>query len=93
MPPCCLVGNEMDKYDRQRLNQVYETQPSGQSAAWVNPDTGNQYTVTPEPAFTNPSTDQVCRDAVINAVIDGREQQVHTTACRGPDGQWHVEDQ
>ncbi len=44
------VGNEMDKYDRAQVNNTFETYPSGQTASWVNPDSGNQYAVTPQPA-------------------------------------------
>jgi len=36
-----IVGNEMDKADRQQLNSVYETGPSGQSTSWSNHDSGN----------------------------------------------------
>ena len=45
-----IVGNEMDKYDRQELNHVYERGMSAQTASWINPDNGNQYHVTPQPA-------------------------------------------
>jgi surface antigen len=38
-----IVGNEMDKFDRQELNGTYETAPSGQAASWRNPDSGNEY--------------------------------------------------
>ena len=74
-----IVGNEMDKYDRQELNHVYERGVSGQTAAWVNPDTGNQYQVTPQPAY-NSSAKQVCRQAEINAIIDGKPEKTYTTA-------------
>ncbi len=83
-----IVGNEMDKYDRQQLNYAYETGQSGQPVAWVNPDTGNNYQVVPQPAYTNPQTEQVCRQAEIQAIIDGKPQTTITTACRNAQGQW-----
>ena len=83
-----IVGNEMDKYDRQQLNHAYEKGQSGQPVAWVNPDTGNNYQVTPTPAFNNASTSQLCREAEIDATIDGKSQKTVTTACRNAEGQW-----
>lgn len=82
-----IVGNEMDKYDRQQLNTAYERTPSHQAAAWVNPDSGKRYSVTPEPAYHD-STNQVCRKAEIEAVIDGKKQKTLATACRNAQGQW-----
>lgn len=86
-----IVGNEMDKYDRQQLNHVYERGTSSQPSSWVNPDTGNQYMVTPQPAYQNPSTQRVCRRAEINAVIDGRQEKTYSTACRDEYGQWELQ--
>lgn len=82
-----IVGNEMDKYDKQQLNNAYERGPSGQPVAWVNPDTGNNYQVTPQTPYTT-SSNQVCRQAEIMATIDGKPQKTVTTACRNAQGQW-----
>ena len=83
-----IVGNEMDKYDKQQLNNAYDRGPSGQPVAWVNPDTGNNYQVVPQRPYTNKSTNQVCRQAEIMATIDGKPQKTITTACRNSQGQW-----
>ena len=85
-----IVGNEMDKYDRQMLNSVYESTPSGETSTWVNPDHGNQYQVTPEPAYPGPNNQQ-CRKAEILAVIDGRTEKTYSTACRDMNGQWQLQ--
>ena len=82
-----IVGNEMDKYDRQQLNHVYERGVSGSPNTWVNPDSGNQYQVTPQPAYVGPSN-QNCRQAEIIAVIDGKQERTYTTACRDANGNW-----
>ena len=82
-----IVGNEMDKYDQAQLNQVYESSPSNQRTQWVNPDTGRSYSVTPKPAYTQPSG-QVCREAEILATVDGRPEKVVSTACRDNEGRW-----
>lgn len=81
-----IVGNEMDKYDRQRLNAVYEQGGSGQTSSWVNPDNGNSYYVTPGVATTTATGP--CRNAAIDATIDGRRETTYATACRNNNGQW-----
>ena len=86
-----IVGNEMDKYDRTQLNQAYETGPSGQPVAWVNPDSGSSYQVVPQPAYQNSRTNQVCRQAEVTATIDGQPQKTVTTACRNDQGQWVIQ--
>ena len=86
-----IVGNEMDKMDRMQLNQVYETAPSGQPVSWTNPDTGNNYQVVAQPAYSNPQNQQApCRKAEILATIDGQAQKTYTTACRNSRGEWVV---
>ena len=86
-----IVGNEMDKYDRQQLNHMYERGVSNQRSTWVNPDTGNEYSVTPQPAYQNSSTRQVCRRAEIDATIDGRRERTVSTACRNSQGEWELQ--
>ncbi len=86
-----IVGNEMDKYDREQLNHAYERGISNQRSAWVNPDSGHQYAVTPQPAYQNPSNHQVCRRAEIEATIDGKPQRTYSTACRDQYGAWQLQ--
>jgi surface antigen len=86
-----IVGNEMDKYDRQQLNHVYDRGVSNQRSSWVNPDTGNQYAVTPQPAYQDPRSNRVCRRAEIEAVIDGRIEKTYSTACRDQYGRWELQ--
>ena len=85
-----IIGNEMDKYDQARLNQVYESSPSNQRTQWVNPDTHRTYAVTPKPAYTKPSG-QACREAEILATVDGRPEKVVSTACRDNEGRWVIQ--
>ncbi len=84
-----MVGNEMDKYDRQQLNHAYEYGVSGRASSWRNPDNGNSYAVTPEPAYS--SSEGTCRRANVKAVIDGRVENTYTTACRDSEGQWKLQ--
>ena len=86
-----IIGNEMDKYDRQQLNHVYERGVSGETNTWKNPDSGNRYQVTPKPAYTEPRSKRPCRQAEIIAIIDGQPQRTYTTACRDNNGQWQLQ--
>ncbi len=86
-----IIGNEMDKYDRQQLNHVYERGVSGQTNSWNNPDNGNSYQVTPQPAYTNASNNRPCRKAEIQSMIDGKQETVYTTACRDQYGHWQLQ--
>jgi surface antigen len=86
-----IVGNEMDKFDRDQLNSAYEQGPSNQRSSWVNPDSGNQYAVTPEPAYNDSSSRRVCRRAEIEAVIDGKRERTYSKACRNEYGQWELQ--
>ncbi|MFW2367035.1 MAG: glycine zipper domain-containing protein [Desulforhopalus sp.] len=86
-----IVGNEMDKHDRQQLNNTYERAPSGSPTSWHNPDSGNRYQVTPEPAYYPSSQPEgPCRKAEILATIDGKTEKTYTTACRNSQGQWEL---
>lgn len=83
-----MIGNEWEKYDQRRLNRTLETAPSGQATEWVNPDTGNRYMATPEPAYR--SDGRVYRDVEIDAYVDGRRETVHAKAYRSSDGTWQL---
>ncbi|VAW37467.1 hypothetical protein MNBD_DELTA03-1506 [hydrothermal vent metagenome] len=84
-----MVGNEMDKADKIRLNDVYETSPSNQTTTWRNPDSGNRYKVTPEPAYKD-NSGQYCREAQILTTIDGKAEKTTATACR-ENGRWVIQ--
>ncbi len=83
-----MIGNEWEKYDQRRLNRTLETSPSGQTTEWENPDTGNQYMATPEPAYRRDG--RVYRDVEIDAHVDGRRETVHAKAYRDSDGTWQL---
>jgi surface antigen len=80
------VGQSMDELDRMRTSQTLETVRTGVSSRWRNPDTGNQYTVTPIKTYETQG--EPCREYTIDAVIGGRKEQIYGTACRQPDGSW-----
>jgi surface antigen len=82
------VGTEMDKADLNKVNNALETTPSYQTTEWVNPDSGNEYSVTPYPPQRQGGRD--CREAEIESIIDGKRETVIQMACRRPDGQWEI---
>lgn len=84
-----IVGNEMDKLDRQNVNYAYEHVPDNQSHSWQNPNTGDSYNVTPKTTYG--SNSRPCRTAIIDSVIDGKREKVHSTACRDANGVWQLQ--
>ena len=82
------IGQDMDELDQYKTQQVLETSPTGSTVAWNNPDTDVDYSVTPTRTYE--SALGPCRDYTTEAVIDGRAEIVHGTACRGDDGTWHA---
>ena len=82
-----MIGNEMDKQDRQRLNNVYEYTPENTSTEWVNPNTGNKYKATPRKTYKDAKTQRDCREVELLSTIDGAAEKTYTTACR-ENGRW-----
>jgi surface antigen len=82
------VGRTMDENDRYRANQALDTSPTNQTVSWHNPDTGNNYAVTPTKTFYENS--QPCREYTTEAWIGGKKETVYGTACRQPDGSWQA---
>jgi surface antigen len=80
------VGQQMDDLDRYKTQAALEGTPTGSSVEWNNPDTGVNYSVTPTNTYD--SSSGPCRDYTTEAVIDGRAEIVHGTACRQADGSW-----
>ena len=82
------IGQDMDELDHYKTQQVLESSPTGSAVAWNNPDTDIDYSVTPTRTYE--SATGPCRDYTTEAVIEGRAEIVHGTACRGSDGSLHA---
>ncbi len=82
------IGRSMDETDRMRTAQTFETVRTGVPSTWNNPDTGNEYAVTPTRTYETASGP--CREYAIDAIIGGRREDVYGTACRQQDGSWKV---
>jgi len=83
------VGRSMDDVDRLKTSQTLETVRTGVSSTWRNPDTGNQYAVTPTRTYDTAAGP--CREYVINASVGGKPEKVYGTACRQADGSWRTQ--
>jgi surface antigen len=82
------IGKTMDKVDQMQMQRALETAPVGRPVTWSNPDTGYRYSV--EPTRTYYRERLPCREYTTKAIIDGRTQTIRGSACRQPDGTWHV---
>lgn len=82
------IGKSMDDTDRLKTARAMETDRTGQSTTWRNPDTGNTYTVTPTKTYETESGP--CRDFTTKAIIGGKQETVYGKACRQADGSWKM---
>ena len=83
------IGEHMDRQDKLKMEQALETSPTGKSVRWKNPDSGNQYRVTPTRTYYQ--KEQPCREYTTYASIGGKQEQIYGKACRQADGSWRVE--
>lgn len=81
------VGSSMDTSDAMNTQRALENTETGRSVAWTNPDSRTQYTVTPTNTFEN-KYGQNCRNYTTVAIINGKRENLHGTACRQSDGSW-----
>ncbi len=82
------IGKNMDDNDRYRSQNALENNPSNQTSAWHNPDSGNRYEVTPTRTYD--TARGPCREYTTEAEIDGQRETVYGTACRQSDGSWQA---
>jgi surface antigen len=84
------IGRTMDDYDRMNAAAALENVRTGVPSAWVNPDTGYEYVMTPTNTYD--SGTGPCREYTLDATIGGKTEQIYGTACRQADGSWKVVD-
>jgi surface antigen len=83
------IGRNMDENDYRRMNEALEENSLNQPAYWRNDRTGINYEVVPVRDVTYRGN-QYCREYRTMANINGRNQTIYGTACRQPDGSWHI---
>ena len=93
-PLALLVQQQMDRYDREQLNHVFERGLSGQTSSWTNPERENQYRITPLPARQTIGN-SVCRKATIEAMLRGDDRlgAMNIKACRANNRQWQLSEE
>ena len=88
------VGKSLTRADQahaQRTTQrTLETQRSGTTRRWRNPDSGHRGTVTPTRTYQT-NRGRYCREFQQQVTIGGRTQSAYGTACRQPDGSWQIQ--
>jgi surface antigen len=82
------IGQSMDEQDRRKTAHTLETVRSGVPSQWRNPDSGNQYRVTPTRTYE--TAQGPCREYTVDGVIGGKRETMVGTACRQADGSWRV---
>lgn len=83
------IGQSMDQQDRINTSMALENVRTGVSTTWTNPDSGNQYEVTPTRTYE--TDDGPCREYTMEATIGGKKEEVYGTACRQADGSWKIQ--
>ena len=88
------IGHHLDNKDKQMAaeaaTRAFESNRTGQAAAWTNPDSGNSGSITPTHTY-QAASGQYCREYRQDVVIGGEKQQAYGTACRQPDGSWQIQ--
>jgi surface antigen len=83
------IGRSVDRTDELKAQQTLETNKTGRSSTWVNPDTHSEVTVTPTRTYQLAKNDY-CREYTTEVSVGGERQSAYGTACRQPDGSWKV---
>ena len=87
------VGRSMDcrdiEYHNGTAQSSFETQRTGTTSEWVNPDSGHSGSVTPVQTYQR-SDGVYCRDFEQTITVDGETELAGGTACRQPDGTWQI---
>ena len=87
------IGESLDRadqvYAQRSAHQGLETQPSGTTSGWTNPDSGHSGTFTPIRTYKS-DHGGYCREYQQTVTIGGRTESAYGTACRQPDGSWEI---
>jgi len=80
------IGQKLDEADRVKAAQALETSQTGEKTSWKNPDSGEQYAITPTRTYE--TSGAPCRDFTFVANVEGKSETVQGSACRQSDGTW-----
>jgi surface antigen len=87
------VGKSLDKADKtyaaETVQNSMESNRTGQTSTWRNPDSGHAGSFTPTSTYQTASG-QYCRDFETTVNIDGRAETATGRACRDETGNWRI---
>ncbi|MEN8182867.1 MAG: RT0821/Lpp0805 family surface protein [Myxococcota bacterium] len=88
------IGKKLDDKDKQKAaaaaHEAFESNRTGQSSTWTNPDSGNRGEVTPTRTYQL-ADGQYCREYTQDIYIGGEKHESYGTACRQADGSWKIQ--
>ncbi len=92
-----LLGNKLgaqldcrdQEYHASTAQNSFETQKTGTTSTWVNPDTGHSGSVTPTRTYQS-DDGTPCREFTQTIEVNGQKQTGYGTACRQSDGSWKI---
>lgn len=89
------IGRQLDckdiEYHNNTAQQTLETQRTGTTETWTNPDSGHSGSVTPTRTYYT-ADGKPCRDFTQTISVNGSVEKVKATACRQNDGTWQIVD-
>lgn len=83
------IGKSLDQLDASNTQRALEGNRSNQTSSWVNPDSGNQYSVTPTKTYET-TAGRYCREYQSSVTVGGQRERAYGTACRQADGSWEI---
>ncbi|MGH8194818.1 MAG: RT0821/Lpp0805 family surface protein [Woeseiaceae bacterium] len=82
------IGARMEDDDVEYTAHALEENETGETSAWENPDTGNEFWVTPTETFED--SGRPCREFDFRVETEEGEDEQERTACRDSDGTWEI---
>jgi surface antigen len=80
------VGRNMDREDADRASHALDKSADGESTTWRSQESGTRYSITPKRTYEGSTG--ICRDFTSVMEVNGRDELMHGTACKQPDGSW-----
>lgn len=82
------IGARMEDDDMQEAGFALEENRAGETHAWENPDTGNEFRITPTDTYERDG--RPCREFDFRVETERGSDVQERTACRDSDGTWEV---
>jgi surface antigen len=82
------IGARMEQEDLREAGLALENNRTGETAEWENPDTGNEFYVTPTETYERGG--RPCRQFDFRVETERGSDIQERTACRSSDGTWEV---